>query len=164
MDHLYLITSCYKHDGVSKTFRTNAVKIIKLTIGPIGRHHPRSSFLMHVDTGPTVSSVFGTLPGSSFLSECQALFAIRPGSPQWNQTGVLSASISFLEIGISHRVPNQGSTVSGGWQPFCISPKTVGWGRKCETRHWHGEATRSILPRVRIDVFARFHGRRKTSQ
>jgi hypothetical protein len=40
---------------VSTTFRTNAVKIIKLTIRPIGRHHPRSSFLPPVDTGPTVS-------------------------------------------------------------------------------------------------------------
>jgi hypothetical protein len=53
---------------VSKTFRTDAVKIIKLTIIPIGRHHPRSSSLPHVDTGPTVSSIFGTLPGSRFLS------------------------------------------------------------------------------------------------
>jgi hypothetical protein len=39
---------------------------------------------------------------------------IRPGSHQWYQTGVLSASVSFLEIGISHRVPHQGSTVGGG--------------------------------------------------
>jgi hypothetical protein len=22
--------------------------------------------------------------------------------------------------------------VGGGWQPFCISPETAGWGRKCE--------------------------------
>jgi hypothetical protein len=42
-------------------------------------------------------------------SRCQTLSAIRPGSPQWYQTGVLSASISFLERGRSHRVQNQGS-------------------------------------------------------
>jgi hypothetical protein len=54
--------------GVFKIFWTDAVKIMKLTIRPIGRHHPRSSSLPHVDTGPTVSSIFG----SPFLSECQA--------------------------------------------------------------------------------------------
>jgi hypothetical protein len=64
-------------------FRTDAVKIIKHTIKPIGRYHPRSSYLPHVYTGPTVSSIFGTLPGSPFLLECQALCAIRPGSAQW---------------------------------------------------------------------------------
>jgi hypothetical protein len=85
-------------------FRTNAVKIIKPFIMPIDGHHPRSSSLPHVDTGPTVSSSFGTLRGIRFLSDCQALSAIQPGSPQWCQTGVLSASISFLEIEGSHRV------------------------------------------------------------
>jgi hypothetical protein len=39
---------------------------------------------------------------------------IQPGSPQWYQTSVLSASISFLETGRSHKVPNQGSKVGGG--------------------------------------------------
>src|SRR5215510_15122634 len=104
----------FVYEGISKIFRTDAVKIINLTIRPISRHHPRSSSLPHVDTGPTVSSIFGTLPLSPFLSECQALSAIRPGSPQWYQTYVLSASISFLEIGRRHRVPNHGSTVGGG--------------------------------------------------
>jgi hypothetical protein len=99
---------------VSKIFRTDAVKIIKITIRPIGHHHPRSRSLMYVNTGPTVSSIFGTLPGSPFLSECQALSAIQPGSPQWYQTSILSVSISFLEIGRSHSVPNQGSMVGGG--------------------------------------------------
>ena len=104
---------------VSKIFETDAVKIV--TIRPIGHRHPRGNSLPHVDTGPTVSSIFGTLPGSPFLSECQALSAIWPASPQWYQTSVHSASILFLEIGRSHRVPNQGSTVGGGWQPFCFT-------------------------------------------
>jgi hypothetical protein len=89
---------------ISKIFETDAVKIVKLTIRPIGHRHPRSSSLPHVDTGPIVYSIFGTLPGGSFLSQCQALSAIRPVSTQWYQTSVLSASISFLEIGRSHRV------------------------------------------------------------
>jgi hypothetical protein len=33
----------------------------------------------------------------------------------------------------------------GRWQPFCISPETAGWGRKCETKRCHIEATMSIL-------------------
>jgi hypothetical protein len=83
--------------------------------------------------------------------------AIRPGSPQCYQTGVISVSISFLEIGRSHRVPNKGSTVSGGWQPFFVSPETAGWGRKCETGRRHGETARFVLAKFRGDVFARFH-------
>jgi hypothetical protein len=35
----------------------------------------------------------------------------------------------FLEIGRSHRVPNQESTVGGGWQPLYVLPETSGWGR-----------------------------------
>jgi hypothetical protein len=102
------------YEVVSKIFWTDGVKFIKLAIKPIGRHHPRSSFLPHVHTVPTFSSIFGKLPGSPCLSQCQALSAIQPGSPQWYQTGVLSGSISFLEIERIHRVPNQGNTVGGG--------------------------------------------------
>jgi hypothetical protein len=79
---------------VSKIFRTDAGKIIKFTIRPIGHHHPRSSSLPHVDTSPTVSSIFGMLPGNPFLSD-QALSMIRLGSPQYFQTSVLSASFHF---------------------------------------------------------------------
>jgi hypothetical protein len=78
---------------VSKVFWTDAVKIIKLTVRPIGNHHPRSSSLPHVDTGPTVSLIFGTLPAIPFLSECQKLSAIRLGFTQRYKTGVFSASI-----------------------------------------------------------------------
>jgi hypothetical protein len=66
----------------STIFRTDAVKVIKLTVRSIGRHHLLSSSLPHADTGPTVFSIFETLPGSPFLSKCEALPAIRPGSTQ----------------------------------------------------------------------------------
>jgi hypothetical protein len=56
--------------GLYKIFRTDAVKIIKPTLRLIGHHHPRISSLPHVDTGPTVSSTFGTLSGSPLLSFC----------------------------------------------------------------------------------------------
>jgi hypothetical protein len=62
-----------------------------------------------------------------------------------------------LETGRSHRVPNQGSTVCGGWQPFNVLPETAGWGQKCETGHCHSEAARSVLAKVQGDVFAWFH-------
>jgi hypothetical protein len=48
-----------------------------------------------------------------------------------------------LETGRSQRVPNQGSTVGGGWQPLCDSPENA--MRKCETGRCHGEASRSVL-------------------
>jgi hypothetical protein len=130
---------------------------MKVTIRPIGRHHPRSSSLPHVDTGPTVSFIFGTLPGTHFLSECQALSAILQGSPPWYQTDVLLASVSFWEIRRSHSVPYQGSTVGGGWHPICVSSESAEWGRKCETWRCHGEAARSVLAKVLGDVFACFH-------
>jgi hypothetical protein len=106
------VVPCVKQmcGGSSKIFQTDALTIIKLIINPIGRHHPRSSFLPHVDTGLNVFSIFGTLPGSPFLSECHKL----SGDTARYQTGVLSASVSFLEIGRSHGVPSQGSTVGGG--------------------------------------------------
>jgi hypothetical protein len=55
-------------EGLSKIMRTDTEKIIKLAVGSFGRHHLRSSPLPHADTGPTVSSILGTLPGSPFLS------------------------------------------------------------------------------------------------
>jgi hypothetical protein len=62
-----------------------------------------------------------------------------------------------LETGRSHRMPYQGITVGGRLQPFCISPETAGWERKCETGRCVGEADRSVLAKVRDDVLARFH-------
>jgi hypothetical protein len=86
--------------GVSKIFRTDAVKTIKLTIRPIGSHYPRSRSLPHVDTGPTVSSSFGTLPGSPFLSVSSTLCdSVWISSMLWNRRPF---SFSFiLEIGRS---------------------------------------------------------------
>jgi len=66
-NYYFISTGSPTYVGGSKIFRTNAVKTIKLTISPIGRRRPLSSSLPHVDTGPTVSSIFGTHPGSSFL-------------------------------------------------------------------------------------------------
>ena len=112
--------------GRSKSFRMDVVKIVKLTIRPIGRRHPRSSSLPHVDTSPTISIVFGKVPGSTLLSECEAVSAIRPGSPQRYQTGVLSASISVLEIGRSHRCQIRGVRWVGDNSNFVFRHELVG--------------------------------------
>ena len=47
--------------------------------------------------------------------------------------------------------------VGGGWQQFCFSPETGGWGQKCETGRCHGEVARSVLAKVGGVVFALFH-------
>jgi hypothetical protein len=101
--------------GLSKIFRTEDVKVIKLTIRPIGRHHPRSSSLPHVDMVSNVSSIFETFPGGPFMLVCQALSEFRFASPQRYQTGVLSTSISFLETGRGHRSQGANSGEYGGW-------------------------------------------------
>jgi hypothetical protein len=55
--------------------------------------------------------------------------AIKPGSPQWYQTGILSAAISFLEIGRSHRVPNTWCSVDGDENHFIFRQKMLGEDR-----------------------------------
>jgi hypothetical protein len=92
----------HSYEVVYKIFQTDAVKIIKLPIRPTGRCH---------HTCPTISSIFGMLPGGPLLSVSHALSAIRPGFPKWYQTSILSASILLFEIG-SHRVLNH------RWRPW----------------------------------------------
>jgi hypothetical protein len=125
-----------KYEVLFKIFWNDAVNILKLTIRPIGCNKPQSSSLPHVDTGPTISSILGTLPGNPFLSQCQVLSAIRPGSPDRRHF-----SFNFI---FGNRRKSQGT-------------KSAGWGRKCETKRCCGEAARSVLVKVRGDVFARFH-------
>jgi hypothetical protein len=81
---------------------------------------------------------------------------IRPGSSQLYQTEVLSASISYLEIGRNHRVSIKDSTAGGERQPFCVSPWISGWRSKCETGLCHYEAASSVLAKIRGDFFASF--------
>jgi hypothetical protein len=101
-------TLVFIYEGLFKIFRTD-VKIIQLTIRPIGRNLSRASSLPHVDTGPTVS-IFGMLPGSpvkhSLLFGLNLLIGIKPTS--------FKLQFIFLEIGRSHRVPNQRSTMGVG--------------------------------------------------
>jgi hypothetical protein len=92
--------------------RTDAVKIIKLTIRHIGRHHPPSSFLPHSDTNPTVSSICGTLPGSPFLSQCQALC-----DSAWISSVVSNRRPFSFNFNLGNRKKSQGAKSGeyGGW-------------------------------------------------
>jgi hypothetical protein len=139
--------------SVSKILRTDAVKIIKLTIRPISHHHPWSSSLPHVDTDPTISSIFGTLPGRPFLWECQAVSVVRPGSPQWHRF------CCYFIFGNRKKSQSVKAVEYHGWgmTAICLPPETAGWGWKCETGCCHGEAARSVLTNVQGNVFARFH-------
>jgi hypothetical protein len=97
---------------VFKILRTDAVNIIKLNIRPIGRHYPRSSSLPHVDTCPTVSSISGMLPGSPYLSECQALC-----DSAWISSMLLNRRPSSFNFIFGNRKKSHGakSREYGGW-------------------------------------------------
>jgi hypothetical protein len=102
------------YEGLANIFWTDAVKVIKLTVRHIGPHHPRSSSLPLVDTGLAVT-IFGTLPRSRFLSECQALSAIRPVVSNRHPF-----SFNFI---FGNRKNSQGAKlgVYGGWGMIAIS-------------------------------------------
>jgi hypothetical protein len=108
------------YDGVSKIFRTDAVKIIKFTIRPICRYHPRSSSIPFVDTDPTVSRIFVKIPANPFLSQCQALSAIRPGLSQ------CLFSFIFIFGNRSNRLPNQESRWVGDDSHFLFRQELLG--------------------------------------
>jgi hypothetical protein len=132
------------YEGESKIFRTDAVKIVKLTIRPITLEVARR----HRSVPP---SPFWTLTGRPFLSRCRR-FGLDLLS------GIKPSLFSFNFIfGNRKKSQNAKSGEYGGWQPFCFPPETAGWGQKRETGRCHGEAARSVLAKVRSDVFARFH-------
>jgi hypothetical protein len=73
---------------------------------------------------------------------------------------------AWISSAVSNRRPFSfifmfGNRKSQGAKPgeyvFFISPETAGWWRKCETGRCQGEAARSVLAKVRVDVYARFH-------
>jgi hypothetical protein len=81
---------------------------------PIGRHHPRSGSIPRVGTGPIVSFIFGTLPGSPILSVSSTLCNSARISSMVSNRRPFSFNFIIVEIGKRHRVPNQESTVGEG--------------------------------------------------
>ena len=72
---------CYK--GVSKSSRTVLVKRRLFTLDVKFLHHPQSTPLLHEYSGPSVSAMLGSIPGSPFLELCQVPSAIPLESLQW---------------------------------------------------------------------------------
>jgi hypothetical protein len=130
---------------LSKIFRPDAVKIIKFAIRPLGRHHHRSSSLPHVDTGPTVSSIFGTLPRSPFLSVSSNLCY-----KAWISSMLSNRRPFSFNLIYGNRKKSQGAKSGeyGEWGMTAIL---------CETGNCHGEVARAVVAKVRCDVFAHFH-------
>jgi hypothetical protein len=82
-----LSTACcairYMYKGVSKSSRTVLVKRSLLTLDVKFLHHLQSTPLLHEYSGPSVSAMLGSIPGSSFLELCQVPAAIPLESLRW---------------------------------------------------------------------------------
>ena len=71
------------YKDVSKSSRTVLVKRSLLTLDVKFLHHLQSTPLLHEYSGPSVSAMLGSIPGSPFLELCQVPAAIPLESLQW---------------------------------------------------------------------------------
>ena len=71
------------YKGVSKSSRTLLVKRSLLTLDVKFFHHLKSTPLLQEYSGPRVSAMLGSIPGSPFLELCQVPAAIPLESLQW---------------------------------------------------------------------------------
>ena len=71
------------YKDVSKSSRTVLVKRSLLTLDVKILHHLQSTPLLHEYSGPSVSAMLGSIPGSTFLELCQVPAAIPLESLQW---------------------------------------------------------------------------------
>jgi len=75
---------CYSlYKGVSKSSRTVLVKRSLLTLDVKFLHRLQSTPLLHEYSGPSVSAMLGSIPGSPFLELCLVPAAIPLESLQW---------------------------------------------------------------------------------
>ena len=68
---------------VSESSRTVLVKRSLLTLDVKFPHHLQSTPLLHEYSGPSVSAMLGSTPGSPYLKLCQVPVAIPLESLQW---------------------------------------------------------------------------------
>ena len=142
--------------GWSKIFRTDAVKIVKLTIRPIDCRHPQSISLLHVDTGPTISSIFWMVPGSPFLSVSSTLCDSACIPSVVSNRRPCSFNFSF-----QNRKKSQGAKSGeyGGWGIIAILFFTRNWWVRTEV--WDGAlfwwSSQVCFRQSWGDVFACFH-------
>ena len=88
-------------------------------------HHLQSTPLLHEYSGPSVSAMLGSIPGSLFLELCQVPAAIPLESLQWYGIFDPSSEASAWGRGKSHRGPDRVSMGDGGSLSFCSWPKTA---------------------------------------
>ena len=96
-----------KYKGVSKSSRTVLVKRSLLTLDVKFLHHLQSTPLFHEYSGPSVSAMLGSIPGSHFLEMCQVPAAIPLESLQWCRMFDSSSEASAWGRGKSHRGPDR---------------------------------------------------------
>ena len=72
-----------RYKDVSKSSRRILVKRSFLTLDVKFLHHLQSTPLSHEYSGPSVSAMLGSIPGSLFLELCQVPAAIPLESLQW---------------------------------------------------------------------------------
>ena len=116
-------TTIYK--DVSKSSRTVLLKRSLLTLDVKFLYHLQSIPLLHEYSGPSVSAMLGSIPGSPFLELCQVPAAIPLESLQWCRIFDPSSEASAWGRGKSHRGPDRVSMGDGGPLSCCSWPKTA---------------------------------------
>ena len=96
-----------QYKDVSKSSRTVLVKRSLLTLDVKFLHHLQSTPLLHEYSGPSVSAMLGSIPGSPFLQLCQVPAAIPLESLQWCRIFDPSSEASASGRGKSHRGPDR---------------------------------------------------------
>ena len=77
------LSYCLLYKDVSKSSRTVPVKRSLLTLDVKCLHYLQSTPLLQEYSGPSVSAMLGSIPGSPFLELCQVPAAIPLESLQW---------------------------------------------------------------------------------
>ena len=95
------------YKGVSKSSRTVLVKRSLLNLDVKFLHHLQSTPLLREYSGPSVSAMLGSIPGSPFLELCQVPAAIPLASLQWCRIFDPSSEASAWGRGKSHRGPHR---------------------------------------------------------
>jgi len=113
------------YEDVSKSSRTVPVKRSLLTLEGKFLHHLHSTSLLHEYSGPSVSAMLGSIPGSPFLELCQVPSTIPLESLQWCRIFDPSSEASDWGRRKSHRRPDRVSMGDGGPLSCCSWPKTM---------------------------------------
>jgi len=112
------------YKGVSKSSRTVLLKRSLLTLDVKFLYHLESTPLLHEYSGPSVSAMLGSIPGSPFLELCQVPAAILLESLQWCRIFDPSSEASAWGRGKSH-----GARLGeyAGWRTTVIAGALSWW-------------------------------------